>query len=126
VPTVVHAGHGIDGRTDGAELAGLDRVASRFPGAPLIIAHSAHPATAAACALVERHANVHVDLTPCVTDVVALDDAFIEAFPDRVLFGSDAPNTALRVEDGIARVRRLSARTQDAVLGGNGRRLLES
>lgn len=124
VPTVVHAGHGVEGTTGADELAGLDRVAGRFPGVPIVIAHSAHPATAAALDLVRRHPNVYVDLTPCVTEPVALGDADIEQNRHRILFGTDAPNTAIPVERGITRVRRLSPATQEAVLGGNARRLV--
>ncbi|MGN6609130.1 MAG: amidohydrolase family protein [Jatrophihabitans sp.] len=124
VPTTVHAGHGVDGATAGSELDGLSRVAARFPGAPLIVAHAAHPATDATVALLELHPNVHADLTPRITDEVALDDATLEHFADRILFGSDAPNTALPVEVGIGRIRRLSGRAQDAILGGTARRLL--
>jgi uncharacterized protein len=123
-PTIVHVGHGIDGRTDAQELEPLDRVAHKHPGVMLIVAHSAHPATKETLELIDRHPNVHADLTPCVTDPVGLTDDELEERHDRILFGSDAPNTAIRVEDGIERVRRLSAETRTAILGGNARRLL--
>ena len=123
-PTIVHAGHGIDGSTDGAELISLDRIATRHPALPLIIAHSAHPATDSAVRLIATHPNVHADLTPRVTDPVALTDEQLEQHHQRILFGSDAPNTAVRAEVGITRVRRLSTQAQAAILGGNARRLL--
>jgi predicted TIM-barrel fold metal-dependent hydrolase len=124
VPTIVHAGHGIDGSTDTHELAALDRVASRHPGVPLIIAHTAHPAVDAALNVIDKHPNVYADLTPRVTEPVAVTDDDLEAHHDRMLFGSDAPNTAVRVETGIERVRRLSPQTQAAVLGANAQRLI--
>lgn len=124
VPAIVHAGHGIDGGTDAHELAPLDRVASNHPDVPLIIAHSAHPSTAQTLALIDKHPNVHADLTPRITDPVALTDDELERHHDRILFGTDAPNSALRAEVGIARVDRLSRRAQAAILGGNAHRLL--
>ena len=71
VPVVVHAGHDASGETAGHELDPLHRVAARFPGAPIVIAHAGHPDTSAAVELVDRHENVYVDLTPRVVDRVA-------------------------------------------------------
>jgi predicted TIM-barrel fold metal-dependent hydrolase len=123
VPVVVHAGHDVTGLTSAAELAPLDRVARRFPDVPLVVAHAAHPATDAAVALVEAHPNVYVDLTPRVVDVVALDPGTIEAIAERVLFGSDLPNTQVTLEDNLARLGRLSPPTRRAVASGNAARL---
>ncbi|MFG2004498.1 amidohydrolase family protein [Spirillospora sp. NPDC048911] len=123
LPTVVHVGHDVTGRTHATELASLARIARRHPGAPLIIAHTAHPSTAAALALVAAHPNVHADLTPVIDDPVALPDAELEARPDRFLFGSDAPNVAIRAETGLARLRTLSPGTRTAIEHGNAQRL---
>jgi predicted TIM-barrel fold metal-dependent hydrolase len=124
VPVVVHAGHDVSGETRGAELAPLDRVAQRFPGLPLVIAHAAHPDTAAAVALVERHDNVYVDLTPRVVDRVALSAEVLERWHSRVLFGSDLPNTQVLVEDNVLRLAALSPQARTAIASGNAHRLL--
>ena len=124
VPVVVHAGHDVTGRTTAAELAPLDRVARRFPGLPLVVAHAAHPATAAAVALVQEHPNVYVDLTPRVVDVVALGAGTVEAIADRVLFGSDLPNTQVTLEANLATLAPLPPATRTQVASGNAARLL--
>jgi predicted TIM-barrel fold metal-dependent hydrolase len=124
VPVVVHAGHDVSGETRGVELAPLDRVAQRFPGVPLVIAHAAHPDTAAAVALVERHDNVYVDLTPRVVDQVALSAEVLERCHSRVLFGSDLPNTQVLVEDNVSRLEALSPQARTAIASGNAHRLL--
>ncbi|MGZ4632562.1 MAG: amidohydrolase family protein [Actinomycetes bacterium] len=124
VPVVVHAGHDVSGVTHGRELAQISRVAQRFPGAPVIIAHAAHPDTSAAVSLVEQHDNVYVDLTPRVCDRVALAAAVLERLHDRVLFGSDLPNTQVLVEDNLAHLDELSPGARDAIVSGNATRLL--
>lgn len=124
IPTVVHVGHHVSGETYGEELDALARVAQRFPDAPLIVAHCGHPATARAVELVARHATVHADLTPRVHDPVAVADDVLEAYPDRFLFGSDAPNTGVPVERSLARLSTVSDATRNAILSGNAARLL--
>jgi predicted TIM-barrel fold metal-dependent hydrolase len=91
---------------------------------PLVVAHAAHPATAAAVALVESHPNVYVDLTPRVVDRVALAADVIERVADRVLFGSDLPNTQVTVEQNLERLAALSPAARLAVGSGNAARLL--
>ncbi len=125
-PVVVHAGHAVNGQTTAAELEPLARVAARWPEARLVVAHCAAPATAAALALLRRTRAVCADLTPvgpCLAPVSRDDVAGLE---DRLLFGSDAPNTGVRVEDAVAHVRALGldADGETAVLGGTAERLL--
>ena len=55
IPVVVHAGHGVDGRTHAPELAPIDRVATAHPELRLVIAHAAQPDVEAAVDLMERH-----------------------------------------------------------------------
>ena len=45
---------------------------------------------------------------------------------DRLLFGSDAPNTGVTIEQAVAHVRSLGldGDAESAVLGGNAERLL--
>ncbi|MST31209.1 amidohydrolase family protein, partial [Acidimicrobiaceae bacterium USS-CC1] len=125
LPVVVHAGHAVSGHTGAGELEPVATVARRWPEVPLVLAHCGHPATAEAWGLVASHPGVHVDLTPVVHDAVPLDAAVIAAHAERVLFGSDAPNTAWSVPELVGRLRRLdlAAPALDAVLGGNARRL---
>lgn len=125
LPVVLHAGKDPAGTSDERDIAEVDRVARRHPDVPLILAHAGEPAVASALALLDRHANLHADLTPVVAAVPAVSDADLLRHADRLLFGSDAPNTGHRV---AALRDRLTSRGLDApavtsVLGGNARRL---
>jgi predicted TIM-barrel fold metal-dependent hydrolase len=124
VPTVVHAGHDVTGQTHEGELAGLEEVARRHPEAPLIIAHTAHPATAEAIELIDRHPNVLADLTPVVTEPVDVPDEVLEARADRFLLGTDAPNVGVTIESCLSRLDGLSPTARTAILGANAHRLL--
>jgi uncharacterized protein len=126
VPVVVHAGHDVSGETRAGELAGIDRVATRFPAAPIVIAHAAHPDTSAAVSLVESHDNVYVDLTPRVVDLVDVSDDVLERLHERVLFGSDLPNTQVRIETNLARLATLSTAARTAIASANAHRLVPS
>ncbi len=125
-PVVVHAGHAIDGRTAAAEIAPIGRVARRFPEARIIVAHCGAPAVKATIALLHETRAVHADLTPVIADPTPLDHRALHGLEPRLLFGSDAPNTGVRIEDAIAHVRGLGLgpANTDAILGGNAQALL--
>lgn len=59
------------------------------------------------------------DLTPVITGQVDVDLARVGALADRLLFGSDAPNTGFTVEHLLATVRSwgLHPNAIDAILG---------
>ncbi len=125
LPVVVHVGHAVSGRTEGDELAPVARVAERHPEARIILAHCAMPATTAAIALMDAHPHVHADLTPVVRDPVVLDATDAERLADRLLLGSDAPNTP--ISSGATRAAigalGLSPAAEAAIVGGTARRL---
>ncbi|QYG93158.1 amidohydrolase family protein [Iamia sp. SCSIO 61187] len=125
LPVVVHVGHAVSGQTDGAELAPVGRVATRHPDAVVVLAHCAHPATEAAVALMDAHPQVHADLTPVVRSPVVLTGAVAERLADRLLLGSDAPNTPItsaRCRAAVAALD-LSPAAEAAITGGTARRL---
>lgn len=126
VPVVVHVGHGTDGRTNDHELAQVERVARAHPGAVIIVAHCGHPAVQATLDVLERHENVHADLTPVLSEspVIPLDR--LAGVAHKLLFGSDAPNTAIRAGDHLDDVEALplDAAVIGAITGGTARRLL--
>lgn len=128
LPVVVHVGHAVSGQTDGDELAPVGRVATRHPEAVIILAHCAHPATDAAVALMDAYPNVHADLTPVVRDPVRLPAAVAERLADRLLLGSDAPNTPISSAQTQAGVRALglSPAAEAAITGGTARRLQDA
>lgn len=99
VPVVVHVGHDARGGTQAGELAAVGRVAEAYPRARVVVAHLGHPATEAALGLLEAHEALHADLTPVVTEPVAVaDPARLARLAPKLMFGSDAPNTCLRAE----------------------------
>lgn len=126
LPVVVHAGHAVNGETDAHELAPIARVASEHPGATIVIAHCGHPAVHAALDLVEAHAGVHADLTPVITAAPVLPTERLHAVADKLLFGTDAPNTGVRAGAHLRAVASLPlpAEHLSAIVGGTARRLV--
>lgn len=128
LPVVVHVGHAVSGQTEGDELGPVGRVAARHPEAVVILAHCASPATAAAVDLMDAHPNVHADLTPVVRTPVTLAPDVAERLADRLLLGSDAPNTPITSAQVRAAVRALdlSPAAEAAITGGTARRLQDA
>jgi len=126
VPVVVHAGHDISGMTGSHELGAVGRAAAAHRSTTLILAHFGHDAAVEAVPLLDAHPNLFADLTPVLDSPVVLEPGTIERFADRLLLGSDAPNTGCHVASLIARVRAegLSPSQEAAVLGGNALRLV--
>ena len=125
LPVVLHAGHAPRGVTDVAELAPVEEVARRYPAARVIIAHCAHPATAAALRLAAEYPGVYADLTPVIDERAEIPAGQLAALARKVLFGSDAPNTALPVTqllDGLA-TDGIPEAARQLITGGNARRL---
>ena len=126
IPVVVHAGHGVDGRTHAHELAPIDRVATAHPELRLVIAHAAQPDVAAALDLMERHPSLLADLTSAHEWAYPLPIDRFEPLHERLLFGSDCPNTIRRIGESMEGLRRLglSARAVRAIAGENAIRLV--
>jgi uncharacterized protein len=125
LPVVLHAGHAPRGVTDVAELAPVEEVARRYPAARVIIAHCAHPATAAALRLAAEYPGVYADLTPVIDERAEIPAGQLAALAGKVLFGSDAPNTALPVTqllDGLA-TDGVPEAARELITAGNARRL---
>lgn len=125
IPVVVHAGREVTGFTYAHELGAIDRIASAHPRLRLVIAHAGLPDIGAALDLLERHAALHADLTSAAQWRSVLPVARMEALHERILFGSDCPNTTLTIGESMAWLRRqgLGARALQAILGENAARL---
>jgi predicted TIM-barrel fold metal-dependent hydrolase len=126
IPIVVHAGHHVNGRTAAPELAPIDRVATAHPRLRLVIAHAGLPAVDEALDLLERHPALLADLTSAHEWEYPMPVARIEALHERLLFGSDCPNTTRTIAASADGVRRLGlgARALRAILGDNALRLV--
>ena len=127
IPVVVHAGHGVHGRTDADELAPIDRVATAHPRLPLVVAHAGQPAVDEAFDLLEKHPALLADLTSAPEWQTTLPLDRIEALHERLLFGSDCPNTTFTIAASAECIRRLdvSERARRAILGENAQRVTE-
>lgn len=125
LPVVVHVGHSVTGHTDADELEDVATVCRRWPEARVIVAHCGHHAAGRTLELMAQLPNLHADLTPVVFDLVAAPPEQARAVADRLLFGSDAPNTAIRAGDALRALDRLglSPEQRAAVTGGTARRL---
>ncbi len=87
-------------RREGLER--VDRVLERHPALNVVVAHMGVPDTTDYFELMSRRPRLHLDTTmvfapgsPMEGDAasIASDPAAIERWPDRVLYGSDYPNT---------------------------------
>jgi uncharacterized protein len=125
LPVVVHAGHAVGGGTEAAEIEAVRLVAERWPDARVIVAHFGHAAVDETLDLLEACPNTYADLTPVVLHPIPLPADRLATIADRVLFGSDAPNTAVTVTELLAHLDGLGL-DADAIAGireGNARRL---
>ena len=125
LPVVVHVGHDSNGRTTHDELDSVHAVADRHPDARVVVAHCGLPAESSTLDLIERHANVYADLTPVTRVIPVVPPERLAGLAGRLLFGSDAPNTAITAADGLARLRSLThaGDTLDLVCHRNADRL---
>jgi hypothetical protein len=105
LPVVVHLGHNANGHTEAEELPAMGRVADKHPLMPLILAHCGHHAAQEAIELMEEHASLYADLTPVVTEHPVITASQLTTFGNRILFGSDAPNTTISVTQCIEWLR---------------------
>ncbi|MEZ5379186.1 MAG: amidohydrolase family protein [Acidimicrobiales bacterium] len=126
LPVVVHAGHAVSGMTGADELAPIGRAAADHPDTILVLAHFGHAAANDAVPYLDRHANLYADLTPVVHSQVDIGVELLARYADRILLGSDAPNTGCRVGTLIERVvtSGIDEAGVAAILGGNARRLV--
>jgi uncharacterized protein len=126
LPVVVHAGHDVSGHTAAQELGPIARVAAAHPKLRLVIAHAALPDIDAALDLLERHPALHADLAGAGHWDSPLPIARVETLADRLLFGSDCPNTPVTIADSAAWLRALplSSRALAAICGENAARLI--
>ncbi|MBI4517335.1 MAG: amidohydrolase family protein [Deltaproteobacteria bacterium] len=126
IPVVVHAGREVSGRTYAHELQAIARIAAAHPRLRLVIAHAGLPDIDAALDLLECHEQLHADLTSAAEWLPPLPVERIERLSERILFGSDCPNTTVTIAESRAWLRRqgLSAPALRAILGENAARLV--
>lgn len=126
LPVVVHLGHNVNGRTEADELPAIASTADSFPDMPMILAHCGHHSAPAALKLMSEHPSLHADLTPVVTEFPEVDVQNLEVLSERILFGSDAPNTTLSVTSCLQWLidMYLTDKTLSSIVGANAIRLI--
>jgi len=125
MPVVIHLGHAVNGLTEEHELASIDRLCGEHPQLPVVLAHFGHHSAREAFSLFDRHPRFHADLTPVVTAAPEVTAEMMSAHPDRILFGTDAPNTAISAANHMMWLHGfgLPAEAEALILGGTARRL---
>jgi predicted TIM-barrel fold metal-dependent hydrolase len=128
LPVVVHLGHNVNGKTEADELPTIAAIADTFPEMPLILAHCGHHSAPMALKLMLEHPSLYADLTPVVTEFPNVDDRHLELMSDRILFGSDAPNTAISVTQCLSWLTemKLTNRAITSILGANAQRIISN
>jgi predicted TIM-barrel fold metal-dependent hydrolase len=121
-------------------LWGFELILSTFPELVVVLAHANYPRVAEAFELLARHPNLVLDtvhvFSPLARDWVPPGAARsvgeelrsgLEAFPDRVLFGTDHPSGTGTLATIYRDVRAfgLSPAIEGRLLGENARRLVE-
>ena len=126
IPVVVHLGHSPLGHTGADELPALECVARAWPKVPIILAHLGAPAVQEGLDILRRHPSLYADLTPVVIQATPLAPGDLEGLEERVLFGTDVPSVALRIEEVVAHLRslKLAPWAEQAILAGNADRLV--
>ncbi len=126
VPVVIHVAHGVDGFTAAEELAPIGRAAEQHRGTAIILAHFGHHAFDDAVELLGDHPNLVADLTPATFSPVPITADIANRYADRVLFGTDAPNTGHPASHLLDLLRSTGASeaTVESILSGNARRLI--
>ena len=121
-------------------VAGWAELLAGIPPTPIVLAHACFPHFEAAFELLDRHPHLYLDIVNTLSPLAAmwlsgqdLEERRrvlregVEAFPDRIMFGSDHPAGL----GGLAQIYRdfddfgLSDRARAALLGGTARRLIE-
>jgi uncharacterized protein len=126
MPVIAHIGKAVSGSTFENDLPPLEKVCQQFPNARIIVAHSGYPSADQVFDLMRKHPNLHADLTPAIFYLPEFSKESLLELQDRILFGTDAPNTGILAEKLIAHVQswQLGESAEAAIFGGNAHRLL--
>lgn len=122
-PLIVHAGRGpTDSGTVGVEA--FARAMQRWPDLRVCVAHMGAPEVDGFVDLLDRYDKLYLD-TSGLGDI-PLQRRWLEARPDRILFGSDAPNINGTYDMAIARITSLDLgeQAERAIFRDNAERFL--
>jgi predicted TIM-barrel fold metal-dependent hydrolase len=128
VPIVIHAGQVSPGDTAASEIEELGPVLAAHPSLRIILAHTGHPDSATALALMARFDNLYADLTPVWDRPVEITARDIRRFPGRFLFGRDAPNNPIPPDQQAMRFEQMGLGADElaSLMGGAAAELIPS
>ena len=108
-------------------VAGVGRLAERFPEVSWLIAHSgmSWPMAEEVSACIGEHPNVYAEITFTSVTNHVLEFLVAETDEDHVIFGTDAPMRDPRPQLGWVIWADLPVKTRMKILGGNFQRILE-
>jgi predicted TIM-barrel fold metal-dependent hydrolase len=91
----------------------------------MILAHCGHHSAPTALQLMREHPSLYADLTPVVSEFPDVDVESLEELSDRILFGTDAPNTTISVTECLQWLTEmnLSRNALSSIVGENASRL---
>jgi len=111
------------------QVADLVEIARAYPRIDFILAHLGSPQSRNpqehlnAIDAAKRHANIHVE-TSYVLETRYIERAVGELPAEKILFGSDGPDTNNALEVFKIRMLKLPKAQEELILGGNMKRLL--
>lgn len=108
-------------------VAGVGRLAERFPEVSWLIAHSgmSWPMAVSVAECIRDHPNVFAEITYTAVTNGSIEYLCQEAGSDHVIFGSDAPMRDPRPQLGWVLWSRLPVDDRLKILGGNYQRILD-
>lgn len=107
-PILMHAGHGPDASTPHTGAASFAALMRRHPGLRVCVAHLGMPEAPAFFEVAASYPGVFLDLAAVPGGLVsALPLEEMEALADRILWGSDYPNTRTAPRAAYDRMREL-------------------
>jgi len=127
IPVLMHAGHGPDSVTPHTGARAFAALLRRHPSLRICVAHLGMPESRAFFDMAADHPNVFLDLAGVpggLIDALPLDD--MHRLSDRILWGSDYPNTMAAPRPAYDRMRSLgvSGDLLDSVMWRNAPRFL--
>uniref|UniRef100_A0A7C3WD36 Amidohydrolase n=1 Tax=Fundidesulfovibrio putealis TaxID=270496 RepID=A0A7C3WD36_9BACT len=111
---------------DHAHPRHIDRVARDFPGLKIVISHGCYPWVAEAVMMVQRNANVYMDISEY--EEMPLAEGYIQAanalIPDKLLFASAHPFMDYKGQIALYKRLPFTREALQAVMYSNAARLL--
>jgi predicted TIM-barrel fold metal-dependent hydrolase len=126
VPVLMHAGHGPDASTPHTGAASFAQLMRRHPSLRVCVAHLGMPETDDFFAIARSYEGVFLDLAAVAGRVDPLPVEEMRGLQDRILWGSDYPNTVAAPRPAYDRLRAMGVEgvLLEAIMWRNAPRFL--